>query len=213
MVAGLVLVAAPAAFWLAAEGVGPVGGTAATPASPPVPTVAPRAAAVPAGTAQAAVDPTDAEQAPAGPVRIRLAGIDVDAPVVPVGVDADADMAVPEDVRTIGWYRFGPGPGEAAGSSVLSGHVDDRVQGHGAFYALTDLRAGDPVQIELSDGTMIDYRVREVRRIDKAALPVDELFARDGAPHLTLVTCGGGFDRVARRYRDNVVVTAEPGSR
>ena len=49
-----------------------------------------------------------------------------------------------------------------------------------------------------------------VERIDKSALPVDRLFARDGAPVLTLVTCGGEFDRATRNYRQNVVVTARP---
>jgi LPXTG-site transpeptidase (sortase) family protein len=119
-------------------------------------------------------------------------------------------MEVPEDVATVGWYRFGPGPGEGAGSAVLSGHVDDRVQGRGAFYRLSDLEPGDPVGVELADGTAVDYRVTLVERIAKEELPVDRLFARDGAPRLTLVTCGGDFDREARSYRENVVVTAEP---
>ena len=82
--------------------------------------------------------------APTAPVRIRLAGVEVDAPVVPVGVDERGEMAVPEDVRTVGWYRFGPGPGATAGSSVLAGHVDDRVQGRGAFYRLAELAVGRP---------------------------------------------------------------------
>lgn len=141
---------------------------------------------------------------------MRLAGIDVDAVVVAVGVDERGEMEVPRDVRTVGWYRFGPGPGSDAGSAVLSGHVDDRVQGRGAFYALTDVEVGDPVRVELTDGTDVAYRVSRVERIDKSVLPVDRLFARDGAPHLTLVTCGGEFDYATRNYRDNVVVTAEP---
>ena len=49
-----------------------------------------------------------------------------------------------------------------------------------------------------------------VRRIPKGELPVDEVFARDGAPHLTLVTCGGAFDYDAHAYTENVVVVARP---
>ncbi len=146
----------------------------------------------------------------AAPSRVRLSGVDVDVPVVSVGVDDRGDMAVPEDVGTVGWYRFGPPPGSAAGSSVLSGHVDDRVQGRGAFYRLSDLATGDPVEVELVDGTLLQFRVKKVERIDKSVLPVDQLFAREGEPRLTLVTCGGDFDRATRNYRDNVVVTAEP---
>ena len=93
---------------------------------------------------------------------------------------------------------------------MLSGHVDDRVQGRGAFYQLSDLAVGDPVQVDLADGTVLDYRIDTVERINKDELPLDELFARDGAPVLTLVTCGGDFDRETRSYRENVVVTAVP---
>jgi hypothetical protein len=46
----------------------------------------------------------------------------------------------------------------------------------------------------------------------KSSAPLDRLFARDGPPRLTLVTCGGSFDRGTGHYRDNVVVTATPGS-
>jgi LPXTG-site transpeptidase (sortase) family protein len=160
------------------------------------------AAAGPAGPAD--------EDRVAVPARVRFPELDVDAPVAAVGVDALGEMEVPEDVATVGWYRFGPGPGAGEGSAVLSGHVDDRIQGRGAFYQLSDLEPGDPVAVELADGTAVDYRVTVVERIDKDELPVDRLFARDGAPRLTLVTCGGDFDRQARSYRENVVVTAEP---
>jgi LPXTG-site transpeptidase (sortase) family protein len=118
-------------------------------------------------------------------------------------------MAVPEDVRTVGWYRYGSRPGTSSGSSVLSGHVDDRVQGRGAFADLGEVEPGDPVEVELADGTRLAYRVRTVERIGKDELAVDQLFTRSGAPRLTLVTCGGDFDRTTRSYEQNVVVTAE----
>jgi hypothetical protein len=43
----------------------------------------------------------------------------------------------------------------------------------------------------------------------KTAIPLDRYFGRDGALRLTLITCGGPFDRASGSYRDNVVVTAE----
>jgi LPXTG-site transpeptidase (sortase) family protein len=174
--------------------------------------VAPVLAASPAPATSAAAPrasgPADDDRL-AAPARVRFPGLDVDAAVVAVGVDELGEMEVPEDVATIGWYRFGPGPGAGAGSTVLSGHVDDRVQGRGAFYRLSDLEPGDAVGVDLADGTSVDYRVTLVERISKDELPVDRLFARDGAPRLTMVTCGGDFDREARSYRENVVVTAE----
>jgi sortase (surface protein transpeptidase) len=91
---------------------------------------------------------------------------------------------------------------------VLSGHVDDRVQGLGAFHRLVDLEVGSPVEVTLADGSAVTYRVDGVDQVEKATLPTDRLFARDGPPRLALVTCGGDFDTAVRSYRDNVVVTA-----
>jgi LPXTG-site transpeptidase (sortase) family protein len=129
---------------------------------------------------------------------------------VPVGFDDRGQMRVPEDVRKVGWYRFGPGPGAADGSAVLAGHVDDRVQGPGAYVRLGELAEGDVVAVDLADGTTLRYGVRTVEEIGKDELPVERLFDRSGPPRLTLVTCGGAFDPVAREYQNNVVVTAEP---
>lgn len=183
------------------------GASVAAPAGFPAPAPAPAAPA----TAQA-VGPAvgvASVAAAAEPVSIRLAGLGVDAPVRPVGVDARGGMAVPDDVRSVGWYRFGPAPG-AAGSSVLAGHVDDRLQGHGAFYRLGELSAGDEVRIGLADGAELRFRVTALERVDKDRLPVQQLFARTGPPRLTLVTCGGEFDRARGTFRDNVVVHAVP---
>lgn len=181
-------------------------------AGAPAPVLAPAspAAAPPAVTAPEPSAGTEPAGELAAPARVRLASLDAEATVVDVGVDDLGDMEVPVDVATVGWYRFGPGPGSPAGSVVMSGHVDDRVQGEGAFYRLSDSAPGDVVEVELEDGSVVGYVVDEVRRIAKEELPVEELFARDGPPVLTLVTCGGDFDREARSYRENVVVTALP---
>jgi hypothetical protein len=194
LAAGLVLAVVPAGVWVAG---------AASPAPAPQPLVT---AAPPAPAALAVAAAPD----PAPPVRIRLPALGVDAPVAPVGVDERGRMAVPLDVATVGWYRFGPGPGAAAGSAVLSGHVDDREQGYGAFHRLGDLAPGDPVTVDRVEGGAVTYRVESVTRVPKADLPVADVFARDGAPRLTLVTCGGPFDYDAHGYSENVVVVARP---
>jgi LPXTG-site transpeptidase (sortase) family protein len=192
-----------------------------------LPTAAPAPALPPAAASPAGGEAGSTPDAPAGtlggsldggsrkggaPVRVRLAGIDIDAPVVPVGVDDRGRMAVPLNVATVGWYHFGPGPGATSGSVVLSGHVDDREQGLGAFHRLADLAAGDPVTVARDDGTVLGYRVRTIERVGKADLPLAQVFARDGPPRLTLVTCGGAFDRSAGVYTQNVIVTAEPAN-
>lgn len=144
------------------------------------------------------------------PTRVRLPTLGVDAAVIATGVDEHGEMEVPENIREAGWYRFSETPGSAQGSSVVAGHIDDKIQGRGAFYDLVGLTPGDPVVITTAAGTELGYHVTDVRQIAKAALPVDDLFSLDGPPRLTLITCGGSFDRASRNYRDNIVVTALP---
>jgi LPXTG-site transpeptidase (sortase) family protein len=197
--AGLGLVVAAVVLWATGAGSNP-----APVAVPSTVTASPEPIAQPTPRAEV----PSAEPAP--PLRVRVPAITVEAEIVAVGVDGRGEMAVPEDVRSVGWYRFGPGPGASEGSSVLSGHVDDRLQGRGAFFSLGDLAVGETVEVELADGTSLRYVVRAVEVLDKNELPVDVLFDRAGPPRLTLVTCGGEFDRAANIYRANVVVTADP---
>jgi hypothetical protein len=179
---------------------------AGTASSPPEQTVATE----PAGTVgrRSAALPVAADVAV--PQRVRLPGLQVDAPVVPVGVDDHGQVAVPADGTVVGWYRWSPAAGSAAGNTVLTGHVDTRRDGPGALFDLTDVRPGHTVAVELSDGSVVPYEVVALRDYDKADLPVDELFDRTGPARLLLITCGGEFDERTRRYADNVVVTAVP---
>ncbi|SDF68698.1 Sortase (surface protein transpeptidase) [Blastococcus aurantiacus] len=172
----------------------PPAGAGALPAIPPVTTRDAAPAAAPTASA---------------PTRISAPSLGVDAPVDAVGIAADGQMELPEDVSSVGWYRFGPVPG-TAGSAVLAGHVDDRVQGPGALYPLKDAAVGDEVVVTDAAGALTRWRVVSREVITKQALPVERIFARDGAPRLTLITCGGPFLPEYRSYRDNVVVVAEP---
>ena len=115
-------------------------------------------------------------------------------------------MQIP-DVSEVGWYRFGATPGQP-GSTVLAAHIAyDGVDG--VFRHLDDLEAGDAVSVTLSDGSTRPYVVTEVSQYPKTDLPAD-VFARDGAERLVLITCGGEFDSRAGSYEDNVIAYAEP---
>ncbi|WP_299959817.1 sortase domain-bontaining protein [uncultured Modestobacter sp.] len=177
------------------------------PTDPPAPSSPGTAAPAPAVDTRAAA-PTAVPQAPA-PTRVAVPAWGVDAPLDPMGVSPDGQMALPEDVDRVGWYRFGPVPGEA-GSAVLAGHVDDREQGLGALAPLRDAAVGDEVLVADEAGTTSRWQVTSRELITKQELPLDRLFAREGEPRLVLMTCGGPFLPEYRSYRDNVVVVAEP---
>ncbi len=151
--------------------------------------------------------PTVAPAQPA-PVALAVPALDVEAPVDPVGVRDDGQMAIPDDVDRVGWYRFGPAPG-SGGSTVLAGHVDDREQGLGELAALREAEVGTEVLVTDATGGTTRWRVVSREQVDKQALPVDRLFAREGPPRLALVTCGGEFLPEQGRYESNVVVVAE----
>lgn len=144
------------------------------------------------------------------PVRLRIGGIGVDAPVVPHGVDQrTGEMDVPSNVDEVGWYEFGPSPGEQ-GSAVLAAHVDLAGQGPGVFYRLSQVDPGDTIDVLFADGSSTSFVVEARMTYEKSELPLETIFSRSGSPVLTLVTCGGGFDRSSLRYDSNVVVYAVP---
>lgn len=190
---------------------GPSDGTAAAEPPEDAAATAPEPAPTPVvdvGARPARIADFDAPGEAVAPRRIRLPSLDLDLPVIPVGVAGDGQMAIPEDVDEAGWYRHGPSPGEP-GNAVIAGHVDDREQGLGAFRRLGDLEVDDVVVVESADGSTARWRVSGRKTIDKQALEADDLFRRSGRPQLVLVTCGGEFDANVRSYRSNVVVVAD----
>ncbi|MEU4605481.1 class F sortase [Kribbella sp. NPDC023972] len=146
----------------------------------------------------------------AQPVRLQLASVGIDIPVVAVGVASDGQMELPPDPAMIGWYRFGPSTTDLRGAVVLAGHVDSKQYGVGPLVRLRELRLDALVTVQLSDSTVTRYRVQTVENIPKTSTALDQVFDRDGARLLRVITCGGPYDRNGGGYRDNLVVTARP---
>lgn len=156
----------------------------------------------------AVYDPADHTDDQPEPTSISIGAIDVaGAPVVDVGVEANGDMEIP-GAEAVGWYRFNPAPGEE-GSSVLAAHIAYNGR-NGVFRYLADVATGDTVTIGYDDGTETTFEIVEVAQYDKQALPFDRIFAKDGDPVLTLITCGGEFNPSLRSYEDNIVAYAVP---
>jgi sortase (surface protein transpeptidase) len=156
---------------------------------------------------------SDLEPATAGPRPLRLVipSIGVRAPIVPVGIGPAGAMEVSGEVATVGWYRFGPSPG-TSGSALLVGHVDSRVQGAGVFFRLSEVEPGHVVRVRLVGGRWESFEIVARSLVPKDRLP-RAIFAREGDPLLTLITCGGGFDQAAGAYTHNVLVAAVPRTR
>ncbi len=130
------------------------------------------------------------------------------ANLAPLGLEPDGSLALPEDFSLAGWYTDGPEPGEP-GPAVIAGHVDSR-DGPAVFFRLRELAPRDLIVIETGDGASLTFAVERVERHAKDRFPTAAVYGSTTGPALRLITCGGPFDRATRRYRDNLVVFANP---
>jgi hypothetical protein len=142
------------------------------------------------------------------PVELHIDALAVSgAPVVPVGVLPSGELEVPA-ASEVGWYRYGPGPGEP-GAMVMAAHIAyDGVDG--VFADLAELAPGATVEVVLEDQRVVTYVVTELTSYAKTALPREEIFGPGGESRLVLISCGGRFDPMARSYDSNVVAYAQP---
>jgi hypothetical protein len=155
----------------------------------------------PAPRAADAPQPAGGEQPAPEWLTVPAAG--VSSSLVPLGLTADGQQAVPplEDQHQAGWFEGGPEPGEV-GAAVIVGHVNgDGLPG--VFANLTDVQAGDTVTV---DGRT--FTVYETATVPKHEFPRDEVYGPTDSPELRLITCGGVFDEAADSYAANVVVFA-----
>ncbi|MFC4855284.1 sortase domain-bontaining protein [Actinophytocola glycyrrhizae] len=155
-------------------------------------------------TTQPTTTPPPAD--PGDPLRVTIPAIDVDAALVPVGLEPDGAMRTPE-FGLAAWYSPGPRPGEP-GPAVVVAHVDSAVGGPDVFYRLKELAAGDEVVVHYRAGA-VTFVVTGKEQTAKTALPTERIWNGATAPVLRLITCGGAFDRAARSYLDNVIVYAD----
>ncbi|WP_307135939.1 class F sortase [Streptomyces aurantiacus] len=142
------------------------------------------------------------------PVALRIPAIEVDTPVMRLGLASDGSVQVPpiEADDRAGWYQHSPTPGQV-GPSVILGHVTVGDYGDGVFRHLSRLRRGEEIVARLENGKDARFTVSDVRTVAQAEFPTDDVYGDVGRPELRLITCGG--PRSGDGYRDSVIVFAE----
>ncbi|HEY0638208.1 MAG TPA: class F sortase, partial [Pseudonocardiaceae bacterium] len=140
-------------------------------------------------------------------LRIPRIGVDVRG-LVGLGLDATGALAAPADPRSAGWFAAGTVPGDQ-GPALIAGHVDSGA-GPAVFFRLSELRDGDEVHVDRSDGRTVAFTVVSVGTYPKDGFPTEQVYGPTPVAELRLVTCGGPFDRAGGRYLDNVIVQAVP---
>jgi hypothetical protein len=156
------------------------------------------------GIRPAATQETEpAAVARSAPVVLRIPAIGVSTSLSTLGLNPDGTVEVPTDFQQPGWYRFGATPGQV-GSAVILGHVDS-YRGPAVFFKLQSLSKGDPVEVSLADGVVVQFVVTSVIMYPKDQFPAQQVYGSHGDGQLQLVTCGGQFDRTTGSYLSNIV--------
>ncbi len=141
----------------------------------------------------------------ATPARLRIPRLGIDAPVIPVGVDAKGNMAVPARPEDVGWFAPGALPGQS-GSAVFAGHLDTVLRTRGVFWNLHLLQPGDEIQVETGSGQTLHFRVISSRTYPYDRAPLQEIFSASGARLVNLITCNGTWEGAT--YERRLVVSA-----
>jgi sortase A len=148
----------------------------------------------------------------AGPARLLIPTLNINANIQHVGLTQSGAMGVPigkykwDDV---GWYKFGPKPGDI-GNAVIDGHVDDALSLHAVFYNLHNIQNGDEIDVKDAGGTLHRFKVVGKQIYYYNSAPLDQIFGSSDKARLVLITCYGGvWVPSIRSYDRRLVVYAE----
>ena len=173
-----------------------------------VPTVAQVAAEFPVKEAPVSKSKVQPTVATTSPQRLKIPSIGVDAFVEQMGLTAKGDMDAPAGPNNAGWYKYGTLPGEI-GSAVMDGHSGWRDNIPAIFDDLGNVRVGDKIYVETSDGLTTTFVVREIKEYGYNADAEEIFHSSDGLSHLNLITCAGTWNNISRSSSLRLVVFAD----
>lgn len=127
------------------------------------------------------------------PVRVRIAGTGIDAPVYDAARSPGGGPPKPPRQRVVqvAWDRGGAAPGEY-GAAVLVGHRNSE-QGPAAFAGLGGVRPGSLITVTRSDGRSAGFAVDAAQPFAASAFPARRVYAGTEDSRLRLVGYGGGW--------------------
>lgn len=79
----------------------------------------------------------------------------------------------------------------------------DSYRGPAAFFKLQSLSKGDPVEVSLANGVVVQFVVTSVIMYPKDQFPAQQVNGSHGDGQLQLVTRGGQFDRTTGSDKRN----------
>ena len=149
--------------------------------------------AVQGPSASPTAPPAEFESPPAGPYRMVIEKIGVDAPVATYGLDENRVPIVPtgpDAAQVVAWYDFSAQPA-TGGNAVFAGHVT--WNGQAVFHSLDSLQAGDVIRLRYGSGGEVVYKVTSNQSMDPNDPATLQTIYPSDHDELTIVTCGGSF--------------------
>lgn len=172
-------------------------------------------------TAQAATtpDPTPAVSttasnavgytAPADqPKFITIKKLGIHAPVVSLGLTSTGAVDTPKNIWDAAWFNGSAKPG-TDGAALIDGHSSAT---RGALFGNLDrLVAGDQIQIERGDGTMLTYSVAYTAIVNRNNVDMASMLKPYGGASkgLNLITCTGKWIDSEKTLENRVLVYAQ----
>jgi sortase (surface protein transpeptidase) len=135
------------------------------------------------------------------PAKLTIPSLGVDAPVEHVDF-----LGVPNDPKNVAWFRSGAAPGQP-GTATFDGHLD-WTTGRAVFWNLGKLKPGDQILVTGADGQRQRWTVDLVESVSVTSTPPAWLYASDGPPRLSLITCDGTW--LGHVYSNRLLVRAIP---
>lgn len=142
------------------------------------------------------------------PKLLNIPKIGLNANVVPVGLDSQNRMDVPNNFIEVGWYNLGSKPGEK-GSVVLAGHYDDFKSNPAVLYYLSRLEKGDKVLVTDQSNKEFTYVVSDKIIYPYDQLPLQQIFTANDKARLNIITCQGEWDSAREDYSGRTVIYSE----
>jgi LPXTG-site transpeptidase (sortase) family protein len=174
-----------------------------TPTPVPLPTPVP----IPVVVADAADrQPREPLHATGYAVRLAIASINLDTQVVQGGILLDSRGHAEWQTLPFVAVHYGDLTSllGAPGNAVISGHVVTINEGN-VFRKLYQVALDDEVQVWDEHEREYDYHVVDVKLVSPSDVSV---MAPTEDQTLTLITCGGTFDRIRSQFSQRLIVTA-----
>jgi sortase A len=143
------------------------------------------------------------------PRYISIPSIGVHAIVGAVGLTRVGAIGTPDNVYNTDWYDRSSKPGQL-GAALIDGHVSSWTT-DGVFYNIKKLVAGDKIQIQLGNGSLINYSVVKSQIYPNTDVNISAALSsvNPNVPGLNLITCTGDVIKGTNEFNERIVVFAQ----